>query len=79
MRPPHPLEVVATARRDNDLATRANTAAHIATHLFPGVVGEVLAAECRAVADFPWLGSETRSARLIEELLAMDVPMEETA
>lgn len=71
---------VEATRRVYDAAHRANTAAAIAQARWPGVAGEVLAEKCREVHDFPWLvaNPQSRTTRLIEELLAMD-ELEETA
>lgn len=70
---PHDLE---RTRVHYAICQRANAAAAKALRLWPGAIGEVLAAECRSAHEFPWLvtNEQSRTARLIDDILAFEEP-----
>ena len=58
-------------RYDADRSVAA--AAAKATRMWPGVIGEVLAAEIMTTLDLPsWLRAQTRTQRLIEAILGIE-------
>jgi hypothetical protein len=67
------IHTAAEQERDQYAAHRmAATAAAKAKRLWPGVIGEVLADEIMALLDLPlWLQPQTRTQRLIDELLSI--------
>lgn len=61
----------------NAIGTRPNVVDEVARKaraLFPGVIGEVLAAEIRVLNEFSWVGPDSTSARLYREIAAMGEP-----